>query len=451
MGDFIGRGLWANYDNAFTRWLGQMQGDRDPELYEAATFDAAIADLIDAVPDVDLSAADIAIVTQLASGNDVDAELAMPLAEGAAADAVQDPTVLVELDTGARIHLPDEAALEALRDVAGNLPAEGVEAASAAATSAGEAYAASAAEGSSAVVWFFTNLIEAFYNIIFALTHVKRWADWMTWTGTDEDKISLMNFIYYGASQELFFAALVLVLMVVIAGFIWRSFMWGVVRGLEGFANAIGRFAAWAGLLMVLQQILIIFMQRVFAVSEISMGFGLTFSFPVSWWAEELKLFNALVVTLCIAYTFVQGGHVRVDLVYSAISFRAKRVVDMFGSIFLMLPAAVLIWMYSWFFMWRNMINPPVSASDTLERLVTAKFRGVRWNPETIGFSPNGFNAYILFKILLVFFVFMVFVQAISFFCRSYLEWKEGPESEGKYLDKDALGDETAEIAANIH
>ncbi len=299
--------------------------------------------------------------------------------------------------------------------------------------------------------WFFQSLAMAFYNLFYALAHPASWLDWLTWSGTDEDKISLMRFVYYGASQEFFFVFLAVTITILIIGFLRRSFMWGLVRGLEGFANFVGRLAAWAGLLMVLQQILIIFMQRVFAVSEISMGFGITMSFPVSWWAEELKLFNAMVVTLCIAYTFVQGGHVRVDLIYSTVSFRTKRVIDMFGSLVLMLPAAVLIWMYSWFFMWRNMINPPVSASDTLERLTTAKWRGVRWNPETIGFSPNGFNAYILFKILLLIFVTMIFLQAIAFFCRSYLEWKEGPESEGKYLDRDVLGDETAEIAANIH
>ena len=35
----------------------------------------------------------------------------------------------------------------------------------------------------------------------------------------------------------------------------------------------------------------------------------------------------------------------------------------------------------------------------------------------------------------------MVFLQAIAFFYRSYLEWKEGEESEGKYLDRDTLGE----------
>ena len=74
-----------------------------------------------------------------------------------------------------------------------------------------------------------------------------------------------------------------------------------------------------------------------------------------------------------------------------------------------------------------------------------------RWNVETIGFSPNGFNAYFLFKLLLVAFAGLVFLQAIAFFYRSFLEWKEGPKSEGKYLDKDKLGDADAELVAEIH
>ena len=96
--------------------------------------------------------------------------------------------------------------------------------------------------------------------------------------------------------------------------------------------------------------------------------------------------------------------------------------------------------MYGWYFMWRHLIVPKPSASDTLDRLV-AKSRALRWNVETIGFSPNGFNAYFLFKILLVLFAGMVFLHAIAFLWRSYLEYVEGPESAGKYLDKDSLGE----------
>ena len=300
------------------------------------------------------------------------------------------------------------------------------------------------------------NLLEAPYNLVDALTNPSAWLGWIGHASM-RDRIgdldaaqSLMRFIYYGASYELFFIVLWVFLIVTVIGLISNRFMWACVRGLEGFANAVGRFFAWAGLIMVFQQILVIFMQGVFAVSKISLGFGASLTKDVSWWSEELKLYNAMIVCLCATYTFVQGGHVRVDLVYSGVSYRAKRMIDMFGSIVFMLPAAVLTWLFGWFFMWRSLVTPPTSASDGLERLLT-KARALKWNVETVGFSPNGFDLYILFKILLLSFVAMVMLQAVAFFYRSYLELREGPASEGRYLDRDQTGDATADLVADIH
>ena len=241
-----------------------------------------------------------------------------------------------------------------------------------------------------ALVWLFQNIGLAFYNFFYALSHPQLWLDW-------SDKEAIMRFVYYGGSVEFFFVVFTIFLIVTAIG-LWRNaFMWGCVRGLEGFANTIGRFFAWAGLLMVIQQIVIVFVQRIFARPDIVFGFGIPLQKDISWWAEELKFYNALVVCLCCTYTFVQGGHVRVDLVYSAVKFRTKRVIDMIGCLIFMMPVAVLVWLYGWYFLWRHLITPNPSASDTLERLMM-KARAVRWNVETIGFSPNGFNGYFLFR-----------------------------------------------------
>jgi TRAP-type mannitol/chloroaromatic compound transport system permease small subunit len=284
-----------------------------------------------------------------------------------------------------------------------------------------------------AVLWLFQNIGMAFYNLAYAITHPSLWLDW-------SNKEAIMRVVYYGGSVEFFFVAFTTFLVLTAVG-VWRNaFLWGCVRGLEGFANTVGRFAAWAGLIMVLQQIVIVFIQRIFARPDIVLGFGIPLQFDISWWSEELKLYNAMVVALCCTYTFVQGGHVRVDLVYAQVSHRTKRMIDMVGSLVFMMPMAVLIWMYGWYFLWRHLITPKPSASDTLDRLMM-KARAVRWNVETIGFSPNGFNAYFLFKVLLVVFAGMVFLHAMAFFWRSYLEWKEGPESADKYLDRDTLGE----------
>ena len=283
------------------------------------------------------------------------------------------------------------------------------------------------------ILVFFQNIAMAFYNLGYAISHPALWLNW-------SDNEAVMRFVYYGGSVEFFYVVFTAFLVATGIG-LWRnSVMWAYVRVLEGFANTVGRFFAWAGLLMVVQQIVIVFVQRIFARPDIVIGLGVPIQLDISWWSEELKLYNAMVVSLCATYTFVQGAHVRVDLIYSAVRFRTKKVIDMFGSLVFMMPMAVLIWLYGWFFLWRHLIVPNPSASESLDRLLM-KSRALRWNVETIGFSPNGFNGYFLFKVLLVGFAAMIFLHAIAFFYRSLLEWKEGEESEGRYLDKDSLGE----------
>lgn len=287
----------------------------------------------------------------------------------------------------------------------------------------------------------FINLGLAVYNLGYALTHPASWLDW-------SNQESVMRFVYYGASKELLYVVLLVFLGLTVAVGVSRRFGWGLVRGAEFGLNWLGRIAAWAGLLMVLQQVMIIFLQRIFRVSEISIGpFGTAFTQELSWYSEELKLYNAIIVCFCVGWTFIQGSHVRVDLVYSAVGHRAKRFIDMFGSIVFMMPALALIWLYSWFFLWRSLMTPATSPTDTLERLLM-KSRAMRWNVETIGFSPNGFNAYFLFKILILLFVATSFIQACVFFWRSWLELREGEMSAGRYIDRDDMGDETAAHAA---
>ncbi|MDF0594472.1 TRAP transporter small permease subunit [Psychromarinibacter halotolerans] len=283
-----------------------------------------------------------------------------------------------------------------------------------------------------ALIWFFTNIGMGVYNLFYAITHPGLWLNWA-------ENEAIMRFIYYGGSVQFFFVIFVLFLVLTGIGIWKRGVMWGAVRVLEGFSNAVGRFFAWAGLLMVLQQVIVVFLQSIFRMGNLTIApFGVGFTQSVGWFSEELKLYNALVVALCVSYTFIQGGHVRVDLFYATAKYRTKKIVDMLGSLLFMMPVAVLTWMYGWYFLWRHLVVPKPSASDTLDRLLT-KSRALRWNVETIGFSPNGFNAYFLFKILLLCFAGLVFLQAIAFFYRSYLELVEGPESEGKYHDKDVL------------
>jgi len=174
-------------------------------------------------------------------------------------------------------------------------------------------------------------------------------------------------------------------------------------------------------LLMVLLTCLIVVLRYLFNIGFI-------------WMQELVRFFYSAVFLICAAYTLAENAHVRVDIFYSRVSFQTKKIIDMFGSLFFMVPMSVILWMYSWFFMWRHLITPKVSATDKIELLIR-KSKIVKWNVETIGFSPNGFSAYFLFKILIIALVALIFIQAISFFWRSFLEWKEGENSENKYLE----------------
>jgi TRAP-type mannitol/chloroaromatic compound transport system permease small subunit len=66
-------------------------------------------------------------------------------------------------------------------------------------------------------------------------------------------------------------------------------------------------------------------------------------------WALELQwyLFGAAVM-LGASYTFQRNEHVRVDLIYGRLSERGKRMVDIFGIVFFLLPACLLFTWLSW-------------------------------------------------------------------------------------------------------
>jgi TRAP-type mannitol/chloroaromatic compound transport system permease small subunit len=294
-----------------------------------------------------------------------------------------------------------------------------------------------------AIGWFLRQVWLGFINTAWAVAHPSAWLDWSR-------PEAIVRVVYYGASVEFFFAVFNTLLVLTLIG-LWRpGFMWGGVRVLEGIGNTIGRVAAWAALIMVLQQIVIVFVQRIFAVSQISLGLGTVVTFDVSWWAEGLKLYNAMLVVLCVSYTFIQGGHVRVDILYAGMSFRRKRYTEIFGAVVFMMPMVVLIWHYAWFFMWRHLIVPAPSATDTFERL-EMRAQVLRWNVETTGFAPQGFSAYFLFKILLVAFAALVFLQAVAVIWRAIAELRDGPESADRHLDRDVTGHVAEDLEHKIH
>ena len=103
------------------------------------------------------------------------------------------------------------------------------------------------------------------------------------------DKKWVARLIYYGGSREFLFIIIDIILIVLAVGLWRRKILWGVVRAIEGLNNGIGRIAAWAALVMVVQQVIVVLQGSLFHASNISVPPYLdVFTRNLSWYSDEL-------------------------------------------------------------------------------------------------------------------------------------------------------------------
>lgn len=109
----------------------------------------------------------------------------------------------------------------------------------------------------------------------------------------------------------------------------------GFSRGMDALSHGFGRIAEWCVLAAVM----------VSAGNAIS-RYGLSLS-SNGWLEAQWYLFSA-VVMLGAAHTLRRNGHVRVDLVYSIVSERARLWIDAIGIVLFLLPGMVLLAWMTW-------------------------------------------------------------------------------------------------------
>jgi TRAP-type mannitol/chloroaromatic compound transport system permease small subunit len=97
--------------------------------------------------------------------------------------------------------------------------------------------------------------------------------------------------------------------------------------------TAVGRAVAWLALAVVLLEFSLVVARYAFALGSI--------------WATEAVIYaHATLFMLAAAWTLRMGGHVRVDVFYAEALPRTKAVIDLIGSLLLLLPfALVLVWL----------------------------------------------------------------------------------------------------------
>ncbi len=103
-----------------------------------------------------------------------------------------------------------------------------------------------------------------------------------------------------------------------------------VAQQIDRFSTAIGRGAAWLVLAAVLLQFAVVVLRYVFGAGSIRLQ-------------ESVIYAHALAFLLAAAWALKTDAHVRVGVFYERASSRARALIDLFGTLFLLVPTMVLI------------------------------------------------------------------------------------------------------------
>jgi TRAP-type mannitol/chloroaromatic compound transport system permease small subunit len=121
-------------------------------------------------------------------------------------------------------------------------------------------------------------------------------------------------------------------------------------RWIDRINERIGLFARWGVLLAVIISAVNAVVRKVFSTSSNAF-------LEIQWY-----LFAGIFL-LCAAYTLYKNDHVRIDVISSRFSARTQAWIDIFGTLFFLLPMAILIMGLSWP-MFINAFNSGEHSSD---------------------------------------------------------------------------------------
>ncbi len=168
-----------------------------------------------------------------------------------------------------------------------------------------------------------------------------------------------------------------------------------LARGIDELNERIGRFVAWAALLMVLVQ---------FGVVVLRYVYGLSFIFM----QESIVYLHAILFMLGAGYTLLHGGHVRVDIFYAAAKPRTKAWVDLIGVLIFLVPVCAILFTFSF---------PYVQSS-------WAVFEGSK--------ETSGIQAVFLLKTVILVFAVLILLQGVALALRSILAIAEADTDGAK-------------------
>ncbi len=122
-----------------------------------------------------------------------------------------------------------------------------------------------------------------------------------------------------------------------------------VVRFFERVNELLGKSIAILALFMAVLTLLIVVLRYAFDIGSIALQ-------------ESVLYMHGALIMLGLAYALQTGSHVRVDIVYTRLRPNIKRLINLCGHAFFLIPFAVLLIVYSWDYViasWRVQESSP--------------------------------------------------------------------------------------------
>jgi len=111
--------------------------------------------------------------------------------------------------------------------------------------------------------------------------------------------------------------------------------MINLAEKIETFSELTGRTIAWFTLFMVIITFCVVILRYFFDIGWIAMQ-------------ESILYLHAALFLLGAAYTLKRDGHVRVDIFYRGFTAKRKALIDLLGSLLLLLPVCSFLLWVSW-------------------------------------------------------------------------------------------------------
>ena len=108
-----------------------------------------------------------------------------------------------------------------------------------------------------------------------------------------------------------------------------------ISRAIDAVNERVGRALIWLVLLMVL-------------ISAANATSRYAFNLASNAWLELQWYLFAAVFLGCAGYTLLHNDHIRIDVISSRLSPRAQIWIDIFGTVFFLLPVSLYILWLSW-------------------------------------------------------------------------------------------------------